>query len=801
MNTLPTVQKSNANLGMQLLNLLSKKGRKTYVINPKNYELLFTNSNSIEDSYKGSSEDYKHQKCFKYIYGYDSPCIDCPMQSSIEDWSTKKRYDERNNTWHELEAISVNWEGQKAFAFICFDTTAEEQLRQYMQKKNSTELEKYRKSVQDLLSSNPDSLCTFYLNVTNNTCKPGFGRSAYISKTLVSPTIDGFTTNLLQIIPNKKHWQLIKDMFDKQNMLSNYKSGHTSRFFDYQRKNEVGVYVWVRTYMHLFQNPETKDIECLVYSLDIDRSKNWELIVNELVGIDYDFVSLLDLYTNTITEYSDKGKSYYFRNSKLESIDYTISMKASLKSFIREDKLEDAIKAHSIDTIKEHLAVEPIYLLSFPTRDNREEEWRISYLKDAMAKILIARRDVTNIRAEEKSHIQELQHARELADKANNAKTDFLNRMSHDIRTPLNGIIGLTYLAKDQVNSVQTDEYLNDIDVASKFLLSLINDILDMSKIESGKFKFHPEPVDTEAIRSYVTSVIEPLVNEKKQKFIFDVNMPKGYMALQDKTRIPQIFFNLLSNASKFTPINGTIKFLVNYKFLPGNKQMIMHTEVSDTGIGMSEDFQKVMFSSFTQEYNADTNVKSGTGLGLLIVKKIIEMLHGTIKVESKLGCGSKFTVDIITDCIPESDVANMNNIRHSEYLRIDETLNKKHILMCEDHPLNQKITRALLEKKGIVVDTAENGKIGLEKFQKSALNYYDAILMDIRMPVLDGYGAANAIRALSRIDASTIPIIALSANTFDSDIKKSLKNGMNDHLGKPIDPKILYATLAKFLK
>ena len=471
-------------------------------------------------------------------------------------------------------------------------------------------------------------------------------------------------------------------------------------------------------------------------------------------------------------------------------------MEDVVKNFIRADKISAALEAHSIATIKKQLSLAPVYHLSFPTKDEREEEWRISYLKGSRTKILIARKDVTQVRAAEKARIHELQQAKRLAESANLAKTDFVNRMSHDMRTPLNGIIGSTYLAKEQKNSAATTAYLNDIDIASKFLLSLINDILDIGKIESDKLELHPEPVSVRDIQAYVNAVIEPLVRENNQKFIFDISMTPGYLVLQDKARLPQIFFNLLSNASKFTPDGGTIKFTLKYELLPGKKKMAMHGEVSDTGIGMSEAFQKRMFEPFAQERHADNHPRGGSGLGLTIVQKIINMMKGTIKVTSQPGQGTTFIIDTVNACVSAGQAAGQ---LQQKVINTTCSFAGKHILVCEDHPLNQKITKGLLAQKGMLVDIAEDGSIGVQKFKMSAPNYYAAILMDIRMPVLDGYAATRAIRALPRQDAATVPIIALSANVFTSDVEKSKKLGMNDYLGKPINPGALYATLAKY--
>jgi len=388
-----------------------------------------------------------------------------------------------------------------------------------------------------------------------------------------------------------------------------------------------------------------------------------------------------------------------------------------------------------------------------------------------------------------------LQDALEEATRANAAKTDFLSRMSHDIRTPLNGIVGMTYLAREEKNPQTTEDYLQKIDTSSKFLLGLINDVLDMAKVESNKVVLHPAPYTYEEFESYIDSVIRPLCEEKSIHFSVHIAMAEGYLPLQDKLRINQVIFNLLSNAVKFTPEGGKVSYSCLFSKMPSENKLWMHAEVSDTGIGMSEAFQKVLFTPFSQEGRSDTANNRGTGLGLAICKKMVDLMGGTITVKSQLGKGTTFIVEAPFEAVPIVKEAPKGPIKEAP---TSSFLAGKRILVFEDHPLNQEIARRLLEDKGMVVDLAENGLRGLTLFKLSPLNLYDAILMDIRMPIMDGYEATRALRQLPREDATWIPIIAMTADAFQDDVNKSLAVGMNAHLAKPIDPKLLYATLEK---
>jgi signal transduction histidine kinase/ActR/RegA family two-component response regulator len=394
----------------------------------------------------------------------------------------------------------------------------------------------------------------------------------------------------------------------------------------------------------------------------------------------------------------------------------------------------------------------------------------------------------------QRENAEQLAQALAAARQANRAKSDFLSRMSHDMRTPLNGIIGMTYLARDLENPSGTKACLDKINISSKFLLGLINDVLDMAKVESGKLELHPEPYDLGQFLAYLEAVIKPLCAEKGIKLVFDLQPVKTRIPVLDKLRFNQMCFNLLSNAVKYTPEGGTVTLLIHDKMVTETR-FAMDLEISDTGIGMSEEFQKTMFEPFTQENRNDVSQTRGTGLGLAIVKKIVDVMQGTITVRSKPGEGSTFQINLEVDSVPRETVAKVA-APAADYA----DLAGKHVLLCEDHPLNQEIAKALLQKKGLVVETAENGQVGREKFSASAPGYYDAILMDIRMPVLDGYEAAREIRALERPDAKSVPIIAMTAEAFADSIEKAKQAGMNDYITKPVEPEKLFRVLQKYM-
>lgn len=383
------------------------------------------------------------------------------------------------------------------------------------------------------------------------------------------------------------------------------------------------------------------------------------------------------------------------------------------------------------------------------------------------------------------------------AEEANQAKNDFLSRMSHDIRTPMNGIIGMTRIAMKQDNPPKTEECLKNINTSSGFLLGLVNDILDMQKVDSGSIVLHEKPYLMAGFNDYVNSVIKPLYEEKHQTLYVETHPVKTVIPIMDELRFNQIIFNLLSNAVKYTPEGGAISLIVMNELISGHKERITAT-VSDNGIGISEDFQKILFDPYSQEERDSSSEKQGTGLGLAIVSRMVKLMGGTITVDSQINKGTTFTVVIDFDYI-EADQATWVDKPETEAAGLEE-LEGKHVLLCEDNSLNAEIARALLEEHGMIVETAADGKQGIDAFARSEEGYFDVVLMDIRMPHMNGYEASGAIRALDRNDAKSVPIVAMTANVFVDDIEKSQSLGMNGHIAKPLDPQSMFKTILEVI-
>ena len=378
---------------------------------------------------------------------------------------------------------------------------------------------------------------------------------------------------------------------------------------------------------------------------------------------------------------------------------------------------------------------------------------------------------------------KKLQDTLEMVNAANVAKTKFINNMSHDIRTPMNAIIGYTTIALEHTQDTKTKKCLDKINESSEHLLTLINDVLDISRIESGKIKLNLVPVDITGVTDEVINITQGFIISRDLKLEIKRAEIKNPYVLADVTRIREVLVNILSNAVKFTDDGGTITFETDYVTGDDDKHIVAKYIVSDTGIGMSEEFQKHIFEEFTQESTDARTQYKGTGLGMAITKQYVEMMGGKITVHSKQGKGTTFIVEIpmeLTNAIPAAKT-NGTAKRNS--------LDGLNILLVEDNDLNAEIAQILLEKEKAAITRVSNGEQAVETFEKNPAGTFDLILMDIMMPQMNGYEATKAIRGLkNRTDGKEIPIIAMTANAFAEDIQVALDAGMNDHIAKPIN-------------
>ena len=419
-----------------------------------------------------------------------------------------------------------------------------------------------------------------------------------------------------------------------------------------------------------------------------------------------------------------------------------------------------------------------------------------SYDKNGnVTSVLIANRDVTDEKKRELRQEEELREAKLKAECANKAKSSFLYNMSHDIRTPMNAIIGYADLAIRHLQETEKlGRYLEKIQICGKELLSMLGNVLDLARIENNKVEMEYTVSNVHECFENCVTMFQQQAESKNQTLSLTEQVMYPYVYM-DAPHLSEICLNIISNAIKYTNTGGTISCNVLQE--PGKEDWCnMSITITDNGIGMSEEFQKLIFESFERERNTTSSHIEGSGIGMSITKKLVELMDGTIEVKSKQGEGSSFIVTVpCRKALKEDTPEKKNTNRHNK-----NCLNGVRILLVEDNEINTEIARELLTEEGCIVETADDGVACIDMVEKAEADYYKMILMDIQMPVMNGYDAALAIRKLKDAKKSRIPIVAMTANAFAEDIQKVRSVGMNDHVAKPVDMNILVSTMMKYL-
>ena len=386
------------------------------------------------------------------------------------------------------------------------------------------------------------------------------------------------------------------------------------------------------------------------------------------------------------------------------------------------------------------------------------------------------------------------------------AKSQFLFNMSHDIRTPMNAIIGYTNLARKGEASDEVKSYLDKIENSSQHLLALINDILEMSRIENGRMELEFVPVDLCAVFEGMHELFSEQMKEKNIDFSVHTKQIEDRYVWCDRKNLNRVLLNLLSNACKFTPAGGSVSASIWQSGARDNGYGTYEIRIQDSGIGMSKEFAERMFNAFERERTSTVSGIEGTGLGLSITKSIVDMMGGTIEVMTAPGSGTEIVIRLKFklaqgDEVPDSEKLRDGSAPVEEAPEPEVDFSTKRLLLVEDNQINMEIANMILTQAGFTVETAENGKVAVEKVEASEPGYYDAVLMDIQMPVMDGYEATRKIRSLDNEVLAGIPVIAMTANAFKEDIEAAAEAGMQGHIAKPVDVGLLMKTLASVLR
>lgn len=531
------------------------------------------------------------------------------------------------------------------------------------------------------------------------------------------------------------------------------------------------------------------------YQIELEERLEWERNQNEVLsalGSNYHAIFRIDLQNDTYIKISCHDEvSYYYNDKEPSATKMLLQVSEKIVDARHKERMREFF---DLSTAAQRLRNREFVETECITKTGNWHRSRLIVKRRDEAGIVTHILYATQMIDDEKQYEEHLIVKAEHADLANRAKTDFISQVAHDIRTPMNSIFGFLEIAEANLENLDKVKYsLEKIRVAGEFLKDLVNDVLDISRMENGLMKIQPVPINLTSTLDEFVSSMQTAKFEKKQNFSFTTkNMLHEYIVV-DELRLKQIYANVISNAIKYTPNGGSIEFSVYQEETPHTNTVRLIATITDTGIGMSKDFMERMFTKFERETDTRINKVSGYGLGLSIVKQLVELMNGTISVQSKLGVGTVFCIKLEVPYVEEM----VDDIKVQE-VDYDTICSGMHLLVAEDNGLNREVITELLAMHHISCECTEDGKLCLERLRTAKEGTYDAILMDMQMPNMNGIEATKQIRSLPFAWAKTIPIIAMTANALKDDVQKCLDAGMNQHLSKPIDMKKLLKTLAE---
>lgn len=617
-----------------------------------------------------------------------------------------------------------------------------------------------------------------------------------------------FYNQLLEMILSLEERNLVAEKLELDRLLHLCAQENSNFSLEYKRHCEDLSPIMVECTVSLFTN-KNGHAECFIYFYDITNKFINYTIADKLNELGYNRAALVNNLTGTMTYYSkDTGvlentpeQPLFYDQKLLENICQHIPDKEKAQALYQKLNL-DAITAYLDDHEQEKMFDFSFDLWAGAEKQYARQRMQACYLDSSRTSVFIIQSDITKQYQKEREQLQKLEEALAMADKANASKSIFLAGISHDMRTPLNGILSFTDFALKTESQSQQKYYLNKIRQSGELLLSLINDTLNLTRIESGKVTVNPEWVDTKAMLDTVIAGVSMSANERQLSLNIHRESDLPPYIFMDKLKMQEVMLNILSNAVKFTKPGGSVT--VDLSVIPPQQQtpqelaavQSVHHKwirmvIQDTGIGMSQEFLPHLFDAFAQEESTEVANPNGTGLGLSIAKKYMDMMGGSIQVRSKLNQGTTFELHLMVEETEEKANAHSSGVEHCHFGHL-------HILLAEDNALNQEIAQMLLTTKGANLDIVSNGQEAVNKFEASPPGCYQLILMDIRMPVMNGYTAAEKIRHSQHPDGADIPIIAMTADAYEDDIKHCMAVGMNGHISKPINPDKLYSEIAK---
>ena len=606
---------------------------------------------------------------------------------------------------------------------------------------------------------------------------------------------DELTERLMQEVKGDEDRKSCWELLDRTYLLSLFDKGIMTVTREFRSCPAGQETLWLQGVTTLSKHPKSGDIFAFFALSDIRDKKLSEAIIHNIIAEQCDYVCCIDAKSRRIMLFIP-NKRWSGKEIVPAGSDYSETLKNVFVKYVAPEEQEKYRDFTDLSHVLASLEKKESVSLVFHSGEDggtRVKQLEFSFLDRANGLISLVKTDITEAQQQQLEQENRLRQALELAETATAAKSDFLASMSHDLRTPLNGVLGFTAFALRENDPQKKQEYLGKIESSGKLLLDLVNDTLDLSRIESGKAVPEPEAVMSDDLIPAVVTALKPSAELKGVRLVEDLSDYQNEPVWVDRLKVNKIALNLISNAIKFTPSGGTVT-VTPYCVSACPDQAGCGFIVEDTGMGMSAEFMKHMYEPFSQEKRSESVQAPGTGLGLSIVKRYVDLLGGTISVESRLHDGTRWEISLPVKKL-------QNGLKEKPKAESLEAIRGRRILLCEDNQMNTEIASMLLKDKGVLVETAENGAVGLEKFAASPAGYYDVVLMDIRMPVMDGLVAAKRLRALKRPDAGNVPIIAMTADAFEESIREAKGAGMNAYITKPVEPQKLYSVLLECME
>ncbi len=759
----------------------------------ESFRMLYANKPAREFALH-HGEDYHGRHCYEYMMGLSEPCPYCPMRKLGDRRSAETEVDNGNNIYAAKTNV-FQWRGQKVFMEYAWDIT-EIRRSQHI----------FESQMKLLLQSIPEAQGILHFDLTADVCLSLNGAAKKNMSTFPKhETVNRTLRHMVSFIPDLAEREAMYEKFSREAMMASYEKGNVEISRDTISYFDDGSIRAARVNARLQMNPTNGHMEAILYGLDISdevkKKERYEERLREQITM---FHALARDFLNVFLIHPDENQVYILKmdgfvvpglvRGSTTPYCYDDAVREYVESRVHPDDRAMIYELWQLPALQGKLKDAEEYEGNYRTLiDGATHYYRYRFVRlEGSNQIIAGFQNIDSIIEGEKQKKETLAKALVAANQSNQAKTTFLNSVSHDIRTPLNAITGFTALAMNHLHDPDmVKNYLGKVTVASNHLLALINDVLDMSRIESGHIELEEKPVSLTHIYQDLETIIQNDIKAKGIHFFGEMNDIVHPTVLLDPMRMKKVLLNILSNAAKFTPEGGEIHFSIEEIGDTADGKGLYQFHIKDTGIGMSKEYITHIFEPFSREETATVSGIPGTGLGMSIASRIVKLMGGTITVTSEVGKGSHFVVTIPATRLAEE----IRETEDSEEL-LEQIVEGKRVLLVEDNELNREICQELLEMAGFTVDTAEDGKIAVEKVQEAPAGTYDVILMDIQMPIMDGYEATREIRCLVEGKKAGIPIFALTANAFAEDRRRAIEAGMNGHIAKPIDIPSLMKTL-----